>query len=151
MKEQRPKRLRIRKAKKAPGKERKPRNPLQITLPWGRGASEYRPGKFCKAYFIKHGEACAADIYYALSQEIERLNKERIEIGEKPFGRPNYSSFSRYFHWFLILKLIERTGKEEASIYPFLQRRVFYKLTNRGKVEVEAWEDPVRFRHPEFG
>ncbi len=147
MKEKRP---RIKKARKESGKKRKPTNPPQITGFWGRGASLYRPGLFTKKYFVKHGETCAADIYYALSQEIERLNKERIEIGEKPFERPNYSSFSRYFHWFLILKLIERTDKRERAIYNFLQKRVFYKLTAKGKAEVTAWEDPISVRHPEF-
>jgi len=143
-------RPRIKQAKKDPTRERKPKNPPQITIPWGRGASEYRPGLFTKQYFEKHGETCCADIYYALSQEIERLNKERIEIKEKPFRRPNYSSFARYFHWFLILKLIERTDKREPAIYNFLQERVFYRLTDEGKVEVSAWEDPVRAAHPEF-
>ncbi|TET41613.1 MAG: hypothetical protein E3J60_04225 [Dehalococcoidia bacterium] len=148
MKDQRP---RIRKVKKEPTRERKPRNPPQITGFWGRGASLYRPGLFTKKYFEKHGEACAADVYYALSQEIERLNKERIEIGEKPFQRPNYSSFSRYFHWFLILGLTERTDRREPAIYDFLEKRVFYRLTDKGKAEVSAWEDPVRAAHPEFG
>jgi hypothetical protein len=143
-------RLRIRKTRKEPTRERKLRNPPQITIPWGRAASLYRPGRFVKEYFEKHGEACAADIFYALSEEIERLNVARAEIGEAPFRRPNYSSFSRYFHWFLILGLIERTGKVEASIYPFLEKRVFYRLTDRGKVEVRAWEDPIGVRHPEL-
>jgi len=143
-------RRRIRKARKEPTRERKLANPPQITIPWGRGASEYRPGLFTKHYFEKHGDACAADIYYALSQEIERLNKERIEIGEKPFRRPNYSSFSRYFHWFLILKLIERTDRREPAIYDFLQKRVFYRLTDEGKAEVSPWEDPITAVHPEF-
>jgi len=67
MKQQRPG---IKKARKAPTRKRKPRNPPQITIPWGRGANEYRPGLFTKQYFEKHGEACAADIYYALSEEI---------------------------------------------------------------------------------
>ena len=148
MKQQRP---RIKKAK-APSKERKLRNPPQITIPWGRGASEYRPGLFTKQYFEKHqGEACCADVYYALSEEIERLNAARAEIGETPFRRPNYSSFSRYFHWFLILKLIERTDRREPAIYDFLEKRVFYRLTDKGKVEEEAWQDPVRAAHPEFG
>jgi len=148
MKENKP---RIRKARKERTRERKPKNPPQITIPWGRGASEYRPGLFTKQYFEKHGEACAADIYYDLSQEIERLNKERIGIGEKPFERPNYSSFSRYFHWFLILGLIERTDRREGAIYDFLQKRVFYRLSGKGKAEVRAWGDPVRTAHPEFG
>lgn len=142
-------RPRIKKAK-APSKERKLRNPPQITIPWGRGASEYRPGLFTKQYFVEHGEACAADIYRALSDEIAHLNEERIEIGERAYKRPNYSSFSRYFHWFLILELVERTDKREPAIYDFLQKRVFYRLTDRGKAEVRAWEDPVRATHPEF-
>ena len=145
------KRPKIRKARKEPTKGKKLRNPPQITIPWGRGASEYRPGLFTKQYFEKHGESCAADVYYALSEEIERLNAARAEIGETPFRRPNYSSFSRYFHWFLILKLIERTDRREPAIYGFLERRVFYRLTNKGKTEVRAWEDPVRAVHPEFG
>ena len=144
------KRLRIRKAKKEPTRERKPRNPPQITGFWGRGASLYRPGLFTKKYFEKHGEACCADVYYALSEEIERLNTARAEIEEAPFRRPNYSSFSRYFHWFLILGLIERTDKKEPAIYGFLQERVFYRMTDKGKAEVTAWEDPISVRHPEF-
>jgi len=144
-------RRRVKKAKKEPTRERKPRNPPQITIPWGRGASDYRPGLFTFKYFEKHVEGCCADVYYDLSEEIERLNKERIEIGEKPFRRPNYSSFSRYFHWFLILGLIERTDKREPAIYDFLQKRAFYRLTGKGKVEEEAWQDPVRAVHPEFG
>ncbi len=149
MKEQRP---RIRKAKKETSSVRKPpKNPPQITIPWGRGASEYRPGIFTKRYFEKHGEACCADVYYVLGEEIERLNTARAEIEEAPFRRPNYSSFSRYFHWFLILGLIERTDKKEPAIYGFLQERVFYRLTDKGKVEEAAWQDPVRAAHPEFG
>ena len=141
---------RIKKTRKGSSKETKPRNPPRITLPWGRGASEYRPGLFTKQYFEKHGEACAADIYRALSEEIERLNEERGEIGEKPFRRPNYSSFSRYFHWCLILGLIERTDRREPAIYRFLEEKQFYQLTAKGKAEEKAWEDPVRAAHPEF-
>jgi len=147
MKQQRP---RIKKAKKEPTRERELRNPPQITIPWGRGASDYRPGLFTKQYFVEHGETCAADIYHALSEEIKRLNQERIEIGEKPFRRPNYSSFSRYMHWFLLLGLIERTDRREPAIYDFLQERVFYRLTARGRTEDKAWQDPVRAAHPEF-
>jgi len=138
------------KAQKKVGNNKGGRKPPVMLVPWGRSASEYRPGLFTKQYFEKHGEACAADVYYALSQEIERLNKERIEVGEKPFQRPNYSSFSRYFHWFLILGLIERTDRREPAIYDFLRERVFYKLTDKGKTEEEAWQDPVRTAHPEF-
>jgi len=151
MKQQKPKRPRIKKARKEPTRERKLRNPMQITIPWGRGASLYRPGLFTKKYFEEHGEACAADIYYALSREIERLNKERIEVDEKPFQRPNYSSFAKYFHWFKLMGLVESVDRREPAIYDFLEERVFYRLTDKGKAEVKAWEDPVRVAHPEFG
>ena len=96
-------------------------------------------------------EACCADVYYALSEELERLNKERIEIGEAPFRRPNYSSFSKYFHWFKLLGLVEPTDRREPAIYDFLEERVFYRLTDKGEAEEEAWQDPVRAAHPEFG
>ncbi len=147
MNENRP---RIKKTRKEPTRKRQNKNPPQITGFWGRGASEYRPGIFTKRFFVEHDEACAADIYYALSEEIARLNAARAEIEEAPFRRPNYSSFSRYFHWFLILGLIERTDKKEPAIYVFLQERVFYRLTDKGKVEVQAWQDPISVRHPEF-
>jgi len=123
-------------------------NRSNITVPWGRGASEYRPGVFIKQFFLERGEACAADIYYDLSLEIERLNKGRIAIDEKPFRRPNYSSFSRYFHWFKLLGLIEPTGETEPAIYNFLKKRVFYALTASGASEEAAWLDPVRTLHP---
>ncbi len=132
-------------------KERKSRNPPRVTAPWGRGASEYRPGLFTKQYFEKHGEACCADVYYGLSEEIERLNAERIEIREKPFRRPNYSSFARYFHWFKLLGLVEPADRREPAIYDFLKERVVYRLTDKGRLEEEAWQDPVRAAHPEFG
>ncbi|GAH69960.1 unnamed protein product, partial [marine sediment metagenome] len=126
---------RIRKARKGPTRKGIGPDPNRIATAWGRGASEYRPGLFTKQYFVEHGEGCCADVYYALSQEIERMNKERIEIGEKTFRRPNYSSFSRYFHWFAILELIERTDRREPAIYDFLKKRVFYKLTAKGASE----------------
>ncbi len=147
MKLQRP---RIKKARKEPTRKGMGPDPNRIATAWGRGASEYRPGVFIKQSFLEHGEACAADIYYALSREIERLNRVRIEIGEKPFQRPNYSSFARYFHWFLILELIERTDRREPAIYHFLKKRVFYQLTAKGASEEAAWLDPVRTAHPEF-
>jgi len=115
---------------------------------WGRAASTYRPGIFIQKYLLEHHEGCVADIYRDISEEIEQINKERIQIGEKPFRRPNYGSFSRYFHWFLILKLVVRTGRQEPAIYPFLHQRIFYRLTDRGRAEIRAWEDPVRAAHP---
>lgn len=139
------------KARKEPTRKGKGLDPNRISIPWGRGASEYRPGLFTKKYLLEHEEACCADIYYALSEEIERMSKERIEIGEKPFRRPNYSSFARYFHWFKLLGLVEPTDRREPAIYDFLEEKHFYRLTRKGRAEEEAWKDPVRAAHPEFG
>ena len=147
MKQQRP---RIKKVRKEPTRKGKGPDPNRITIPWGRGASAWRPGLLIKKHFEEHPESCCADAYYSLSQQLETLNRERVEIGEAPLRRPNYSSFSRYFHWFLILGLIERTDRREPAIYDFLEKRVFYRLTDKGKVEVSAWEDPVRTAHPDF-
>ena len=143
-------RRRIKKAKKEPTKERKHGNPPQVTIPWGRGASEHRPGLFAKAYLLEHGEACAADIFYALRENLEGINKMRIEIGEKPIRGCTYSSFAKYWHWFKLLGLIELVDRREAPIYDFLEERVFYHLTDKGKAEVRAWEDPIAVSHPEF-
>jgi hypothetical protein len=121
-----------------------------MTVPWGRGASEYRPGLFTKQYLIKHVEACAADIFYALRKNLERINNERLELGEKPIKGCTYNSYAKYWHWFAILGLIDRTDRQEPAIYDFLEKRVFYRLTDMGKAEVRAWQDPIGVAHPEF-
>ena len=149
MKEKRP---RIRKARKEPTRKRKLKNPpMQITIPWGRGASEYRPGIFTKRYLEEHGEACAADIFRELKEDLKRINKERVEIGDRPIRGGTYNSYAKYWHWFKLLVLIEPVDRAEPAIYGFLQERQFYRLTDRGRIEVEAWQDPVRAAHPEFG
>ena len=81
---------------------------------------------------------------------MERINRERVEIGEMPIRGSTYNSFAKYWHWFKLLGLIEPVDRRESSIYSFLEERVFYRLTDKGKAEVEAWEDPVRTAHPEF-
>jgi hypothetical protein len=140
----------VKKTRKTSSRERQHSYPPRVAVGWGRGGSAYRPGLFTKQYFVEHGEACCADIYYALSQEIERLNKERVEIGEKPLRRPNYSSFARYFHWFKLLGFIEPIERQEPSIYDFLEQRQFYQLTAKGQAEEQGWLDPISVRHPEL-
>ena len=139
---------------KKPPAKLKARAPLRRTLPfWGRAASDYRPGLFIQRYLQEHAEACGADIYKGLSDEIIRLNGERAKIEPPrppPLRRPNYSSFMRYFHWFKMLGLVRRTDKREPAIYDFLQGRVFYTLTPQGQAETEAWRDPIAKVHPEF-
>jgi len=145
MKQGRP---RIKKARKPPSSEKQYMNPPQITIPWGRGASEYRPGLFTKQYFVNHGEACCADVFHALKEDLRRINRERVEIGDRPIRGCTYNSYAKYWHWFKLLGLVEPTDKLELSIYGFLEKRKFYRLTDRGLSEVEAWRDPVRTLHP---
>ena len=147
MKERRPG---IKKAKKEPTRKGNGPDPNRMTIPWGRAASEHRPGLFTKQYLMEHGEACAADIFYALRENLERINNERIEIKEKPIRGGTYNSYAKYFFWYIMMGLVEPTGRHEAAIYNFLEERHFYRLTDKGKAEVRAWEDPVVVAHPEF-
>ena len=144
------KKPRTKKVQKEPTRERKPRNPPQITSFWGRGASEYRPGLFTKRYFEEHGETCAADVFRALKDDLRRINKDRVEIGDRPIRGCTYNSFAKYWHWFKLLDLIEPVDRAEPAIYVFLEERQFYHVTDKGKAEEEAWQDPVRAAHPEF-
>jgi hypothetical protein len=143
-------RQRVKKARKEPSREMKPRNPPQITGLWGRGASLYRPGIFAKEYLMGHEQACAADVFHALREDLERINTERVEIGDRPIRGCTYNSFAKYWHWFKLLGLIEPVDRREPPIYDFLQERVFYRLTDKGKTEVRVWEDPIVIAHPEF-
>lgn len=126
------------------------RKPPDQRVPWGRAALDYRPGLFIKEFLTEHREACATDVYQGLSSKIISLNGEREKNRERPIRRPNYSSFARYFHWFLILGLVQRTGRREPAQYAFLQERVFYSLTSQGEAAVLPWADPIAATHPEF-
>ena len=122
-----------------------------MAVPWGRGASEYRPGLFTFQYFEKNVEACCADVFYALKEDLRRINRERVEIHEGSIRGGTYNSFAKYWHWFKLLGLIEPVDRREPAIYDFLEQREFYRLTDKGKVEEAGWQDPVRKRHPGFG
>ncbi len=140
----------IEKTPKESVRKRKGPGPNSMTIPWGRAGSEHRPGRFSKQYLSEHGEACAADIFYALRKNLDRINKERIEVGEKPIRGCTYNSFAKYWHWFKLLEFIEPVDRREVPIYDFLKERVFYRLTDKGKSEVRGWEDPLSVAHPEF-
>ena len=49
-----------------------------------------------------------------------------------------------------MLGLIEPLDRREPAIYDFIEERQFYRLTDKGKAEVRAWEDPIIVAHPEF-
>ncbi|MFC1982634.1 hypothetical protein ACFLV5_02465 [Chloroflexota bacterium] len=130
--------------------ERKPPTHPQIGIPWGRAASEHRPGLFTKQYLMEHDEACAAEVFSALRENLERINSERVEIGESPIRGCTYNSFAKYWHWFKFLDLIEPVDRREISVYDFLEERVFFRLGAKGMAEVRAWQDPIAIAHPEL-
>ncbi len=142
--------LKIRPAGQKQSKVEKTRYLPQVTVPWGRSASPYRPGLFMKRYLVEHGEVSAADVFSALKEALTLINQERVEVGEKPIRGCTYNSFAKYWHWFKILGLIESTGKTEAAMYDFLEKKRFFRLTSKGRNEVKAWEDPIMATHPEF-
>jgi len=141
---------RIRKTEKEPRRKRKGLDPARMTIPWGRAASEHRPGLFTEQYLMAHKEACAAEIFQALRENLERLNRLRIETGDKPIRGCTYNSYAKYFFWFVMMGLVEPTGRREPSVYGFLKDKRFYRLTDKGRTEVRAWEDPIAVVHPEF-
>lgn len=122
-----------------------------MSVPWGRGASEHRPGLFTKSYLQQFSEASCAVVFSALCENLRNINQMRVEIGEKTIRCCTYNSFARYWHWFKLLGLIEPTGETEPAIYKFLKKRRLYRLTAKGLADQITWFDPVRTVHPEFG
>ncbi len=122
----------------------------KVTVPWGRGSSEFRPGLFAKRYLVDHGKAPASEVFSALKEALRLMNQERVEIGEKPIRGCTYNSFAKYWHWFKMLGLIERTGETAPAIYNFLEKKRFYRITAKGRTELRGWEDPIRRAHPEL-
>ena len=125
-------------------------NRPNMAVPWGRAASEHRPGIFTRDYLIQYPESSCADVFYALRENLDDINRERINIGEKPIRGGTYNSFAKYWHWFKLLGLIEPTNQTRRAIYDFLADKQFYRLTAKGKAEEQAWADPISVRHPEF-
>jgi len=135
---------------KGSGNDKGSSKPPNMSVSWGRGASEHRPGLFAKDYLLKYPESSCADVFSALRENLRRMNQLRVETGERPIKGPTYNSFAKYWHWFKLLGLIEPVGRREPAIYDFLEERQFYRLTEKGKAEVRAWEDPILVAHPEF-
>lgn len=141
---------RIKETQTEPTRKGKGPDPDRISVPWGRAASQHRPGLFTKQYLMEHKEGCAADIFQALRENLERINGLRIEIGEKPIKGCTYNSYAKYFFWYIMMGLVEPTERQEPALYDFLEERRFYRLSDKGKTEVRAWEDPIAVVHPEF-
>ena len=107
-----------------------------MAVPWGRAASEHRPGIFAKDYLMRHPESSCADVFNALRENLRRINQLRVETGERPIRGCTYNSFAKYWHWFKFLGLIVTVGRREPAIYDFLEEKQYYRLTAKGESEV---------------
>ncbi len=122
----------------------------------GRAASTIRTGLFIKEHLTSVGEDFPANIHRALKKRLKETGRKRT---------PTYSSFLRYFHHLVSFGLVEFTGKEEAmkfekgqNIPNLLQLRDstshkvvsgvvrYYRLTEAGKADHEAWYNPSGVR-----
>lgn len=143
-------RSRAKKTRTTASRERQHNNPPRIAVGWGRAGSLHRPGIFTKEYLTQYLESSCADVFRALRDNLEHINRERAEIGEKPIRGCTYNSYAKYWHWFKLLALIESVGRTEPAAYDFLAEKQFYRLTAKGVSEEAPWQDPVRAAHPEF-
>jgi DNA-binding PadR family transcriptional regulator len=92
---------------------------------------------FIRDYLLEHGEACPYDIVKALRGEKEKEEKRRV----------SYQNIRNYFYLLRKLGLIEPSGRVEPSSKPFLQPKIFYRLTKKGlstDPESLEWLDPHR-------
>ena len=122
----------------------------------GRGASTIRTGLFIKEHLLAVGEDYPASIHRTLKQRLKQAGRKRT---------PTYHSFLRYFHHLVSFGLIEFTGREEAmkfdkgqNIPDLLQLRDstspkvvtgvvrYYRLTEAGKTDDDAWYNPSGVR-----
>jgi hypothetical protein len=49
--------------------------------------------------------------------------------------RMTLSSFQHYFHCLEKLGLVERTGRTEPASMPHLEDKVFWRITDKGRIE----------------
>jgi hypothetical protein len=64
--------------------------------------------------------------------------------------RITLSSFQHYFYCLERLGLVERTGRKEPASMPHLEDRVFWRITDKGRIEEEGWEDPIMALYPHY-
>jgi len=89
------------------------------------------------------------------SEEIEKRRDYYLERIPAKLTRMRYSSFTRYFRFFMQLGWVERTGKIETSAfqekYPPAPPRVFYRLTAAGRAASDAeWSNPIVVLYPDL-
>jgi len=132
-----------------------------MPLPWQERFK--RPGQFIKTYLENHGSASVAELHYFYKGEIEEENIRRKQLGEKAFHVPVYHSFYGYFRNLITLELVERVGERTAKDFrgpieefAFVERtdsrwkviqgarERLWQLTEKGKFEITAWNDPLR-------
>lgn len=126
-------------------------------MPRGRGAWKIRTGLFIKEYLEKHGEAYISEIHKAYKEAWQGENAIRPKA--KRVRTCTYESFGKYFRNLVKLELVE-FSREEAMEYappggelltiqdnrvvPSVRR--YYRLTDKGQAEEDAWFDPLHYR-----
>lgn len=111
----------------------------------GRALSQVRPGRFIKEYLSANSEASVAELHRAYIQALPKPPNRK-----RPRFYAHYSSFSRFFHWFLALGLVERTGGARPALYAVMTDQVLFRLTVAGVADIVSWDDPLRAAHPEW-
>lgn len=118
---------------------------------------ELRTGAFIKAHLEAYGPSSISDIHKALKDAIrmERRRRHRLR-------GPTYHSFYQYFRNLLKLGLVELVAEKPTELIAnpealaFLVRedeewrlregaaKRLYGLTDKGRLEIIAWDDPLR-------
>lgn len=138
-----------------------------MPLPWKTATK--RPGRFIKSHLERHGEASVAQMHRAYTGRIRGENYERRQLGRRDLLRkPTYHSFYNYFRVLRMLGLVELVGEmavdpEEMSAWQRLgfaerldgdwvvqegARQRLYQLTQKGRTEEEAWDNPWQALYP---
>ena len=120
-----------------------------------------RPGQFIRKYLIDHGEASVSEMHQAFKEHVNLRNVAHAK-GDK-LRKPTYASFYAYFRHFVKLELVERIGETPAIDFMgpaedmgFAYKSMgkwkvrsgaikrIWKLTIKGEMEIDAWDDPIR-------
>jgi len=104
-------------------------------------------GQYIKQYLIDAGSRGAT---------ISDIHKSRKNNPDVLYKRGTYSSFIRFFRWFIDLKWVEQTGEKEKAVakgdsHPLSTPRIYYRITEKGlSHDDNDWSDPIAFAHPEW-
>lgn len=121
---------------------------LRVGGPGGRAPST---GRFLKAFLLENRQGYPAQIHRAYVKIFSAMTTRK----GRPYHLATYQSFLQYLHRVKRLSLIELAREESTPRWdpatgvgwrgskPGAPRR-YYRLTHKGRLEEQAWEDPNR-------